>query len=632
MSSSAPSDERYNQYLGSYFHYFLVIRYSKNSKIINEIFINCKHIAWLKNMQPPPEQPLSLIQQHQPHQYHHQMEQKSSTVATSTHSSLHNNQVVNHMQSYQSFKPSHIARSILTHHSNYIHQSNYLRNAQKGSGDINRNGEYTEDRGHKSAFHPVVPRTIRYDPGYMTSINAYSSPILTDALTNNKYPYNPYSGYPQHPQRAELQEAQICYENQIIAQTPPYRSESSTQTIVSAPSASTGQAEPTEQRPRHQSQQQIQKPDAAQNKIDRMKPYSKYTTDFHSKTGLKFTKCFSIKLANAFNGSNHWENLLPILPKQKSESLKVRFDKKAKVLKRKQKTLKAQSKIFFKLLLSCELIMVFVSPFFNSSESDLNDVPIIDLTMNDDQQYSSPELSNTDSLTEQHQFAVPRPPPPTPIFDHKNTAAATFERDMNGTPAPPKQVRLLNIETLLSNPTATHPIQRPTQNQSPINQAQSPISAQNDVHTANKQFRLIASKGSNLTQDIRTYNAFRLFVRKNHGIAQKYTRENGNSEIVYNTLLKWWNITSLTEKKHYAHVAELIRVKRLQQLRNMNRDIVRTESVQNNNVLRSAVESTVDASLKSDRSRQTTGEKIETENVLIETIVCGNFCGFYLIM
>lgn len=276
--------------------------------------------------------------------------------------------------------------------------------------------------------------------------------------------------------------------------------------------------------------------------------------------------------------------------------------------------------------------MVFVLPFFNSSESDLNDVPIIDLTMNDDQQYSSPELSNTDSLTEQHQFAVPRPPPPTPIFDHKNTAAATFERDMNGTPAPPKQVRLLNIETLLSNPTATHPIQRPTQNQSPINQAQSPISAQNDVHTANKQFRLIASKGSNLTQDIRTYNAFRLFVRKNHGIAQKYTRENGNSEIVYNTLLKWWNITSLTEKKHYAHVAELIRVKRLQQLRNMNRDIVRTESVQNNNVLRSAVESTVDASLKSDRSRQTTGEKIETENVLIETIVCGNFCGFYLIM
>lgn len=105
-----------------------------------------------------------------------------------------------------------------------------------------------------------------------------------------------------------------------------------------------------------------------------------------------------------------------------------------------------------------------------------------------------------------------------------------------------KNVRVINIETLQSKNSV-------------------PQSSHNELMLPpNKQVRIISTK-SNSPQDLRTCDAFRLFIRRNHEIAQKYTRESRGGPVVYNTLLKWWHSSSASEKDRYRQVAEILRMK-----------------------------------------------------------------------
>lgn len=58
-------------------------------------------------------------------------------------------------------------------------------------------------------------------------------------------------------------------------------------------------------------------------------------------------------------------------------------------------------------------------------------------------------------------------------------------------------------------------------------------------------------------QYLRSYNGFRLFVQRNYTKTRLHGISKGNKLFIQNTLLKWWNLLSVTEKEQYARVAEL---------------------------------------------------------------------------
>lgn len=72
-----------------------------------------------------------------------------------------------------------------------------------------------------------------------------------------------------------------------------------------------------------------------------------------------------------------------------------------------------------------------------------------------------------------------------------------------------------------------------------------------------KQIKLTA-KHNQWQKQIRTYNGFRLFARRNQSYAKEHANESDSKSIVNSILMKWWNTASANEKEHYAQVAEAI--------------------------------------------------------------------------
>lgn len=72
-----------------------------------------------------------------------------------------------------------------------------------------------------------------------------------------------------------------------------------------------------------------------------------------------------------------------------------------------------------------------------------------------------------------------------------------------------------------------------------------------------KQIKLTA-KHNQWHKQIRSYNGFRLFARRNQFYVKEHASESDNESIVNSVLVKWWNTASANEKEHYAQVAEVI--------------------------------------------------------------------------
>lgn len=72
-----------------------------------------------------------------------------------------------------------------------------------------------------------------------------------------------------------------------------------------------------------------------------------------------------------------------------------------------------------------------------------------------------------------------------------------------------------------------------------------------------KQIKLTA-RHNQWQKQIRTYNGFRLFARRNQSYAKEHTNESDNESVINSVLVKWWNTASANEKEHYAQVAEVI--------------------------------------------------------------------------
>lgn len=212
----------------------------------------------------------------------------------------------------------------------------------------------------------------------------------------------------------------------------------------------------------------------------------------------------------------------------------------------------------------------------NSTE---NPVPIIDLTSNDDFQPEQQRTNKNETAAENTYLPTTvielNQTPPLDAngneilitTDTKSMQAITFKKQKSNSS---------ELHNLLTNNIATNELNPSDKQLTHLDDLKSRTatfkhSTQMENYKAiyanyryngirippKKQIKLIA-KHSRWQRQLRTYNGFRLFARRNRVYAQRYASESDNETIVNNTLLKWWNSVSTSEKEHYAHVAEVI--------------------------------------------------------------------------
>lgn len=196
----------------------------------------------------------------------------------------------------------------------------------------------------------------------------------------------------------------------------------------------------------------------------------------------------------------------------------------------------------------------FIDCYLNSIANE-SEVPVIDLTLNDDVDHPLSAEKRTRSIIELCS---------TPPLDANGNEImiATDTKTMQAV----RYKKAVDMSSKVSNgPERNLPSSSISSNTAiPIESTEksnSPILYSNlmkmDYQIPSKDQTKFVANYKRWMQYLRSYNGFRLFVQRNYTKTQTHTISKRNKSFIQSTLLKLWNSLSLAEKEQYEQLAEL---------------------------------------------------------------------------
>lgn len=215
------------------------------------------------------------------------------------------------------------------------------------------------------------------------------------------------------------------------------------------------------------------------------------------------------------------------------------------------------------LLISRFYMNILLELFFEISFSFLiengaheeEEVPLIDLTLNDDIELPQMNENGSRSIIE---LSVT---PPLDINGNE-ILITTNTKTMQAIAYNKPEEQNRSIRNLLekTSPELSKPTNEVTSSFC-TEQMNSPILYSNltkvDRSMHSKKLSKYDTNYNRWMQYLRSYNGYRLFVQQNYSKTRLHRRSKGNKFLIQNTLLKWWNSLNLAEKEQYAEIAEL---------------------------------------------------------------------------
>lgn len=190
--------------------------------------------------------------------------------------------------------------------------------------------------------------------------------------------------------------------------------------------------------------------------------------------------------------------------------------------------------------------------FETATQFEDNSVPIIDLTMEleqSDKSGKSVQNSKVSKISQTNQI------PPIVYGNEKmiiQKQQADDSNEYSSSIANTSETNLNEIEFKTNTPTKNE-ISMENHNMVSAN-----VRYSNGIRVPPKKQIKLTAKHNQWHKQIRTYNGFRLFARRNQFYVKEHASESDNESIVNSVLVKWWNTASANEKEHYAQVAEVI--------------------------------------------------------------------------